>query len=157
MLLTTVIFPFLTILFFRAAKLISNAYMHSPADRVLPLTATMIFYVWTFYFLQQKTEAPLFLRSLVLGAVISIVLDFAINFFYKVSVHTTAAAAMPGNVLVMMSVTGSVSGATLVIAILVALLIGLVRWMLGSHTIGQILLGYSIGFACQIAAWFILR
>jgi hypothetical protein len=150
-------FPFLAILLLRATKLISDAYMHTPADRVLPLTVTLLFYVWTFSFFQGITEAPLYLRSLLLGSIFSIIVDFAINFFYKVSVHTTAAAVMPASILVMMWATTTVPILMLLLMFMLAILIGVVRWLLGSHTVGQILLGYLIGFSMQILAWFILK
>jgi hypothetical protein len=155
--LSTMLFPFLSIFLLRATKLISDAFMHSPADRVLPLTVTLFFYVWAFYFFQAQPLAPLYLRSLLLGSVFSIIVDFAINFFYKVSVHTTAVAVMPASILVMMWVTGFVPVPVLLITILLATLIGIVRWLLGSHTLGQIILGYLVGFTTQIAAWYLLK
>ena len=155
--LSTMLLPFVTILLLRATKLISDAFMHSPADRVLPLTATLIFYVWTFSFFQTEPAAPLYLRSLLLGSSFSIIVDFAINFFYKVSVHSTGAAVIPANILVMMWVTDMVPISVLILMISLALLIGVVRWLLGSHTLGQIMLGYLVGFSMQITAWDILK
>ena len=155
--LSTVFFPFLSILLLRLTGMISNAFMYKPGDRILPLTATLIFYVWAFYFFQDRASAPLLLRSLLLGAVFSIMLDFFINLFYKVSVHTTAAAMMPGNILVLWIIDPATPLFVLVITTLAAILVGLVRWWLGSHTKGQILLGYSIGILMQLTAYFLLR
>jgi hypothetical protein len=92
-----------------------------------------------------------------LGAIFSIILDFAINFFYKVSVHTTAAGIMPGNIVLIMLFGESIPNFILLMIILLAALVGVVRWLLGSHTIGQLILGYLIGFTMQIFAYLILR
>jgi hypothetical protein len=116
-----------------------------------------MFYVWTFSYFQEKADAPLYLRSLLLGSIFSIIVDFAINFFYKVSVHTTGAAMMPASILVMMWTTATVPFFMLLMMIMLAILIGMVRWLLGSHTPGQIMLGYLIGLSMQILAWLSLK
>jgi len=46
---------------------------------------------------------------------------------------------------------------TLIFASLVAIIVGIVRWLLGAHTIGQILLGYVAGIFTQIGAYYYLR
>jgi hypothetical protein len=156
-LLATVFFPFLAILILRLTGLISDAFMRAPKDRILPLTGTLIFYIWAFYFFEHKDSAPLLLKSLLLGAIFSIILDFFINFFYKVSIHTTAAGMMPGNILAFMIIHPSMPVYVLIIAILAAVLVGLIRWWLGAHTWAQILLGYSIGISMQLMAYLILK
>jgi len=130
--------------------------MHLPKDRILPLTCTLLFYSWAFYFFENKDLVPLLLRSLLLGAIFSIIIDLVINFFYKVSVHTTVAGMMPGNILTLMIIDPSMTVSILIAVILAATLVGLVRWWLGAHTSGQIFLGYSIGISMQLIAYLIL-
>jgi len=154
--LTTVLFPFLAILVLRLAGSISDAFMHLPKDRILPLTSTLLFYSWAFYFFEFKALVPLLMRTLLLGAIFSIMIDLVINFFYKVSVHTTAAAMMPGIILTIMIIDPSMPVSILISVIFAAALVGWVRWWLGAHTIGQIFLGYSIGTSMQLIAWLIL-
>jgi len=155
--LTTVFFPFLAILTLRLSGLISDAFMHAPKDRILPLAATMVFYVWAFYFFEHQALAPLLLKCLLLGAILSIILDFFINIVYKVSVHTTSAGMMPGSILSLMMIDPSTNPSVLVVATVAAVIVGLIRWWLGAHTLGQILLGYSIGISMQLLAYLILR
>src|SRR5258705_6105490 len=101
--LSTILFPFLVIGLLRIFGLISNARMHNAKDRVLPLIGTLIFYAWAFYFFTQKVIAPLLLQSILLGSCFAIVIIFFINIYYKVSVHTTAAAIMPGILIVLLA------------------------------------------------------
>jgi hypothetical protein len=155
--LATVICPFLLIIIFRLTGLISDAFMYSPRDRVLPLFGTLIFYCWAYYFFEEKLLSPVLLRILLLGAVFSILLDFFINWYYKVSVHTTAAAMMPGYFVVLLLVDSSTPILLVAFAVLAAILVGFVRWWLGAHTIGQILLGYATGISTQFLAWLILK
>jgi hypothetical protein len=54
LLIYTVLFPFVFILLFRLSGLISNARMHETRDRILPLIATMIFYIFAYCFFVNK-------------------------------------------------------------------------------------------------------
>jgi hypothetical protein len=45
----------------------------------------------------------------------------------------------------------------LILALLVAIIVGMVRWLLGAHTIGQILLGYLAGIFTQLGAYYYLH
>jgi membrane-associated phospholipid phosphatase len=151
-----VIFPFASILLFKLSGLISNARMREARDRILPLIATMIFYILAYCIFVYKYHAAFLLQSLLLGSSFAIVIIFIINIFYKVSVHTTAAAILPGVCLVLMLHNEVNIILPLLFAVLVALFVGIIRWLLGAHTIGQIMLGYIIGILTQQAAYFIL-
>jgi membrane-associated phospholipid phosphatase len=45
----------------------------------------------------------------------------------------------------------------LLAAVFIALFVGVIRWLLGAHTIGQIMLGYTIGILMQLAAHFFVN
>ncbi|HEV8282827.1 MAG TPA: hypothetical protein VGQ09_00880 [Chitinophagaceae bacterium] len=157
LLLYTILFPFLCIWLFRISGLISNARMHKARDRILPLIATMIFYFLVYGILISKYRTPPLLQSLLLGSSCAIVIIFIINIFYKVSVHTTASAILPGMAFVLLLSSRPVTILLLLVALIMAAIVGIVRWLLGAHTIGQILLGYTIGMATQIAAYFFIN
>jgi fructose-specific phosphotransferase system IIC component len=155
--LTTILLPFLVIGLLRVSRLISNARMHNARDRVLPLLGSLVFYAWAFYFFTVRVTAPLLLRSLLLGSCLSIVIIFFINIYYKVSVHTTAAAIMPGVLVALLAREPGSIIVVFMLALIAAALVGIVRWLLGAHTTGQIILGYIIGISMQVAAYFFLR
>ena len=157
LLLYTVLLPFLLIFIFRVSGLISDAQMHQPKDRIPPLLATIVFYLLAYNFFNAHYHFPLLFKILLLGSSCSIVLIFVINFFYKVSVHTAAAAIVPGMCIALM--LNESLGVTLpfLLALVVATLVGIIRWLLGAHTIGQILLGYAIGLITQLGAYFYLN
>jgi len=46
---------------------------------------------------------------------------------------------------------------SLILALLIAIIVGMVRWLLGAHTVGQILLGYLAGIFTQLGAYYYLR
>jgi membrane-associated phospholipid phosphatase len=95
------------------------------------------------------------LQSLLLGSSCAIVILIIINLFYKVSVHTAAAAILPGMGVVLILDHEVINTLPLVFACLIALFVGIIRWLLGAHTIGQIVLGYIIGISTQLGAYFI--
>lgn len=154
--LSTILFPFLVIVLLRLSGLISNARMHDAKDRTVPLISTLIVYIWTYNFFDHQEKTPLLLQVLLLGSCCALVIIFSVNLFYKVSVHTTAAAIMPG-ILIVSMMEGRLPVTILPGAIIAALIVGIVRWFLGAHTVGQILIGYFIGISMQIAAYFFLK
>ncbi len=152
--LFTIVFPFLSVLLFRRLGLISDTKMHEAGDRIYPLLTALISYTLAYWLLGR--DLPLFIHSLLLGSCFSIFLLFIVTNFYKVSVHTTAAAILPGVCIVLMA-SEKITITPLILALLVAIIVGMVRWLLGAHTIGQILLGYLVGIFTQLGAYYYLH
>ncbi len=155
--LFTIILPFLSIFLLKISGLISNARMHKPRDRYLPLLASMIFYFVVYHVLNNDDSMPLLMQILLMGSFIAILFDFLINFFYKVSVHTTGVAILPGMCAVLMLNGNVVIFFPLLYSLLAAAILGLARWLLGAHTKGQILLGYAVGMISQVVAFLFLN
>src|SRR5215467_9085583 len=87
--LYTIVLPFMVIFTFKITGLISNAKMHRPSDRVLPLIATLVLYFVAHEVLIVRHRVGGLMQSLLLGSCGAIAIMLIINFFYKVSVHTT--------------------------------------------------------------------
>jgi hypothetical protein len=155
--LYTVVLPFAAIFTFKITGLISNAKMHKPRDRVLPLVATLVSYFLAYEELVVRQRVGGFMQSLLLGSCGAIAIMLLVNFFYKVSVHTTAAAILAGICMVLAINEINIPTPLLLLAVAVALVVGAIRWFLGSHTIGQIMLGYTVGIFSQLAAHFIIN
>ncbi|HEV8504170.1 MAG TPA: hypothetical protein VGQ53_02180 [Chitinophagaceae bacterium] len=150
----SVLLPFLAVFLFRKLNLISDTKMHEASDRIYPLLTALVFYT-TAYWLLART-LPVFIHSLLFGSCLSIFILFIITNFYKISVHTTAAAILPG-VCVVLMLSGKTTMVPLLFASLIAIIVGIVRWLLGAHTIGQILLGYLTGIFTQLGAYYYLH
>ena len=157
LLLYTVLLPFLLIFIFRISGLISNARLRQPKDRIPPLFATIVFYFLAYNFFISHYNFPLLFKILLLGCCCAIIIVFVVNFFYKVSVHSTAVAILPGICISLMLNESLGIALPLLLALLVAAIVGIIRWLLGVHTLGQILLGYAIGILTQLAAYFYLN
>jgi len=155
--LFTILFPFLSIFLLRVSGVISNVTMHRPSDRVVPLIVTLVFYFVAYEILISKYNVSPAMKGLLLGSCCAIVLIFLINFFYKVSVHTSAAAILLG-VCIALTMDGTATNILLfVVAVLLAVIVGVIRWFLGAHAMGQILLGYLVGIFSQVITHFIIN
>ena len=152
--LFTILLPFVSILIFRIAGLVSNARMHQPRDRILPLLATIVFYSAAFILFSFCYNIPSLFCSLLLASSCDIILIFIVNFFYKVSVHTSAAAILISTSIILL-INKKIPVVLFLSMWLVAIAVGMVRWLLGAHTMGQILLGYTIGIIMQLSVYFI--
>lgn len=150
----TILFPFLSVFLLRKLDLISDTKMHEPKDRLYPLLAALVFYTLAYWLLARSL--PLFIHSLLLGSCLSIFILFIVTNFYKMSVHTTSAAILPG-ICIVLIIGGKITITPLIFALLTAIIVGTVRWLLGAHTIGQILLGYVTGIFTQIGAYYYLH
>jgi len=157
LLLYTVLLPSLLIILFRVSGLISDAQLYQPRDRIPPLLGAIVFYLLAYNFFNAHYNFPILFKILLLGSSCAIVLIFVVNFFYKVSVHTAAAAIVPGICIALMLNESLGIILPLLIGLLVAMIVGIIRWLLGAHTIGQILLGYAIGIITQLGAYFYLN
>ena len=152
--LITIVFPFLFVLLFRKLNLISDAKMHKPGDRIYPLLMALVFYTLAYWLLARTL--PVFIHSLLFGSCLSIFILFIVTNFYKVSVHTSAAGILPG-VCIVLIISEKIAIVPLILASLVAIIVGIVRWLLGAHTMGQILLGYITGIFTQLGDYYYLR
>lgn len=155
--LITVFFPLFSIALMRALKFISSLQLKDPKERIIPLIATMTFYFWCTHVFNHFPEGPVLLRSLLLGAFWGVIAIFMINIFFKISMHTTAAGGMLGLMTLILIYSPVNYFLYFAIAAVVAGLIGTARMILGAHRLPELWLGYLVGFAVQIGAWYYLK
>lgn len=154
--LNTIFFPALAVILMKFLGFISSIKMPDKKDRIIPLMASMIFYFWV-YQIFKNIDAPLVLRVLLLGNFWGIILVFLINIFMKVSMHTAAAGSMIGIGLVLMFHGQFNFLIPLMIALVLAGLIGSARLFLKAHSGKEVWLGYLVGIVVQVGAFLFLR
>lgn len=157
--LNTIFFPLVTIFLLKRLNFIDSIKLHTQKDRIVPLIATMIFYFWVYMVFKNfkpPIVAPLILKIFLLGNFWGIITIFMVNIFKKVSMHSAAAGGMVGIVIVAMIESRVNLFIPLVIVILIAGIIGSARLILRAHTNGEIGLGFILGIATQLAAFFYL-
>lgn len=149
----TIFFPLVTLLLMKGLGFVESIHLRTSKDRIIPLIATMIYYFWISHVFANIPGVPVILRVLLLGNFWGIILLFIANIFVKVSMHTCAAGAMVGILIVLMIISPVNMIMPLFIALVIAGFIGSARLMLGAHTRGDIWLGYIIGVIVQLGAY----
>ncbi|HRP90861.1 MAG TPA: hypothetical protein PKX92_12585 [Edaphocola sp.] len=155
--LNTIFFPLVTVFLLRKLNFIESIELKNSKDRIIPLIATMIFYFWAytvFKNIKAPTLPPLILQIFLLGNFYGIIALFMVNIFKKVSMHAAAAGGMIGIFIVVMIMSQINLFITLIVSLLIAGLIGTSRLILRAHTQGEIGLGYFLGIAAQLVAFF---
>jgi len=149
--LNTFAFPTFAIFLLWRLGFIKKFEMEEREERIIPYIATATFYVWA-YVSFRKSPYPQILNIVLLGACITLFGCFFANLVSKISIH----AAGIGCFAVVMLYNSSVSNYDLrwilLLAILLAGLIGTSRLYLKSHGLKEVYAGYLIGITSQMVA-----
>lgn len=152
--LMTFVLPALNFLFFRLSGTIRNLHLPVRRERLLPFTLISLLYAlvtWMFHWklpIGNVVELMLIITAMVITATVA-------TFFFKISIHSLAAAGMAGILLPLIKAEG---GDTLLVpacgVIVIAGLVMSARLYLQVHTPREVmagsLMGVTIGFAGMI-------
>lgn len=163
----SVLFPLVSIALMKGVGLIDSIHLRTAKERIAPLTATSIFYLWLYVNIKDNSGiAPMF-SSYVLGAILALFIALFLNAFSKISLHTIGVTGiLTASILfvykhsyshVHAEVYGSIVSIDMyVIPIVLALLAGMVasaRLVLKSHTLKEVTGGALVGVLSQILAY----
>ncbi|MCO5232134.1 MAG: hypothetical protein LC105_01820 [Chitinophagales bacterium] len=151
--INTFLMPLIAILMMKALGFIKSFEMEDKKDRIIPFIATMTFYIWAFLAVKDYFHfMPNIYIIFILGTVISLMLSFFINLFFKLSIHMVGAGGMlVATMLMMMNAEKSLAGIFLLIIILNGL-IATARLYLKAHTIKELYIGFLVGIGGQMVA-----
>lgn len=160
--LNTIFFPLLATFMMYKLGFISSIKMPTMRDRVMPLLATMIFYFWIYQVFKNfgayegVTDQALFIfKVFFFGNFFALIGVFLINIFTKISMHTAAAGGALG-IMIVLAMIGNINLIlVLLVAILVAGLVGSARLLLQEHNPMQIWLGYAVGILSMLLAYWL--
>ncbi len=152
---STAFFPLLSVLLMKGLGFVESIQLDNPKDRIIPLIATMTFYFWISN-VMSNTNAPFLLRVLLLGSFWGVIALFMVNIFFKISMHTTAAGGAVGMIVVLMLNSSVNMVVPFFVTLLIAGVIGTARLILSAHSKSQVWLGYIVGFASQLGAYYYL-
>jgi len=168
--ITAVFFPLFAIALMKPLGFIQSLHMREAKERTIPLLAIMIFYFWVSHVFNTVgtgqptklmpeigTKAPLVFKVLLLGNFWGVIAVFVINIFVKISMHTAAAGAMIGILVVLMWTNPVDMTLPLLVSIAIAGIIGTARMLLGTHQRGDIIVGYLVGLVAQLGAYVYLK
>jgi hypothetical protein len=148
--LFTFILPTVNSLILLKAKKINSLEMETTRERIIPYISTSL-YFFTLYYLFYNAEFPPVFVILILGAAVSILLTFLINFKWKISAHTIGIGGIIGAVIGISFRLMIDLRMILVICILVGGCVGFARLKLNAHTPSQVYTGFLTGFVIELA------
>ena len=142
----TFFLPSVTILLLVGLKFIKSLNIYDRQERAIPYIAAMFFYIWAFYVFYKENFNPQ-ITFILLGAAISVFLDFIINLLViKISMHTTGAGGLVAMVMLLSPFTYFNPLYIFMAVIVIAGCIGAARLALKAHSEQEVYFGYISGF-----------
>lgn len=153
--MATIFFPILVVLLLKGLGFVDSIFLRKQKERIVPLIAAMICYWWISHVFEEL-DAPLVLQVLLRGSYWGMIVLFICSIFFKISMHTMAAGAMLGVLIVLLIISPVSMTIPLFLGIIIAGLSGTARLLLGAHTQFEIWAGYVLGILVMLAAYWYL-
>jgi len=144
----TFLFPFVNALILLKMGRIKSLSMEDHTERYIPYATTVLYY-FALYYLFYNVEIPNLFKVLVLGASLSVLLTFIINFKWKISAHTIGIGGIAGAMLATVYRLQMELYLVLMLIIISAGIVGYARLKLKAHTPPQIYTGFLLGFLVE--------
>ena len=153
--INTVMFPLLTTALMVRLGFVESIQMPKREDRILPLIATMVFFIWTLVSMRAM-HPPLLFLQMMFGATISLIFAFIANLKFKISLHAIGAGNLVALIIFIVFQTHYQVLWLLILGLVAAGLIGTARLWLNAHGKKEIIAGYIVGFVSQFLAYLLL-
>jgi membrane-associated phospholipid phosphatase len=146
-LLSTLLIPMVTIIGLRLSGVLKSLHMPEIKDRTVPFLITCLYFIFTSYFLYQKSELDEILWKGMGVMSLSVIVLTLVSFFWKMSAHMTGLGGMFAVLLVLGKNFPTFN--ELYPALLTIVLCGIVassRLYLNAHRPLEVYIGFFTGF-----------
>ncbi len=147
--LFTFLLPTVNALILLKMKRIQSLEMETNQERIIPFSSTAL-YFFALLYLFYDAEFPSIFKIVILGAGISILLTFIINFKWKISAHTIGIGGIAGATLGLIYRIQMDTSVAFIAILLVSGLVGYARLKLKAHTPAQVYTGFLLGFFIEL-------
>ncbi len=154
--ITTTLFPAITVFLLWRLKFVSNIYLRTKRERIIPYVASMIFYWWMWYLAREFQDQALSLKFFYFGIFIATIPALILNSFSKISMHAMGIAGFITAMIISCFMYNLYFGYDISIALLIGGLVLSSRLYLKEHTLHEIFLGVLIGVLSQMIAYWIM-
>jgi len=144
--LNNLLLPLSLLPYLKYRNQISTWSMETRKERMLPLFISALLYAATSYII-IRYPVPLFIKTYVAGIFLISITLTAINFWWKISIHATAAGAVTAMVTVLTFKMNSHLLWPLLTTVIVAGLVLSARLRLSTHSPAEVWTGFLLGFA----------
>lgn len=152
----TFMFPAISILMMRKLDFIESLEMPDKQQRIIPLVATIIFYVWA-YLAIKKTNYPIVMNIFMLGTLASLFISFFINVFQKLSLHMVGISGALTAVLLLVFISPADMSYYFLVMVLLAGAIATARLYLNAHTMKEVYTGFMVGMFGQVIGLLLIQ
>ncbi len=142
--------------------LVCSLILYSPKSlTVLERTKRHIIYILTFisyvfcFYLMWKIRVPFALLVMYAGCVLAVFLLMVVNFFWKISAHSTVMGSLCGYIFLMEFYAQTNNVGLFVVVVLLLGIVGWARLQLNAHTVSQVFAGYALGLLPSVASFFL--
>lgn len=135
-------------------KFNNSIFLRTQKERIVPYIIVMFFYWWMYYLSRNFTDQPIALKFFFFGVFISSSIGLIVNNFMKVSLHAMGISAL---LMAVCLVNFHYPIGELIWVLLTIFIAGLVisaRMVVSDHTKNELIIGFVIGIATQLAAYF---
>jgi membrane-associated phospholipid phosphatase len=146
----SVILPLLNMVLLKKLGYIKSMQAKQANERFMPYVSTITLYVGLIYILHDLS-IPYFFKQLIMVSLVVIAIDFIMNFFTKISAHTSAIGGCLGVIYFYQYISTNGDIIPICICVLIAGLIAFSRLYLNEHTPKQVYSGFTIGLLTSLA------
>lgn len=144
--INNVLIPLSLMPYLKYRNVISSFSMTERKERLIPLSLVSVMYIFTSYII-FRLQMPFFFKSFIFATSILAIIVTVVTFWWKISLHSVAAGAMAGLVIVLSLKMHTPLMWQIIIIILVGGVILSSRLKLNSHNPAQVWIGFLAGFA----------
>ena len=141
----TILMPTLTIFLFRKINGFSPEDLGERKRRFMPFLLTITSYVFCLV-MMHRLNIPWYMTGIILAALIMMVICIVVNLKWKLSEHMAGVGAIVGGLVSFSALFGYNPVWWLCLFILIAGVLGTARIILQHHTLGEVLVGFAVGF-----------
>lgn len=146
----SVILPLLNLVLLRKLGYIKSVSTNQSNERLMPYLSTITLYIGLIYILHDLS-IPYFFKQIIIASLVVIAVDFVLNFFTKVSAHTSGIGGGLGIIYFYQFVSTAGDIKPICLCLFIAGLVGLSRLYLNEHTPKQVYMGFAVGLLSSIA------
>ena len=147
--LCTIMMPTLGIYLFQRINKLSPQEMAQRKRRFVPFLLTVFSYLLSF-FVMDRLHFLWYMRGIIVAALLMMIICVVANLRWKLSEHAAGTGAVLGGLVAFSALFGYNPVWWLCLVILVAGVVGTARIILGHHTVGEVLGGFAVGYACAM-------
>jgi len=147
--INTFMFPAIAILLMRKLGFIDSLEMPDHKQRIIPMVATIIFYVWA-YLAIKKINFPALMGAFMMGTLASLFIAFLINVFSKISLHMVGMGGIFMGTLFLSLISPTDIRYFFVAIIVLTGAIASARLYLEAHTMKEVYTGLLVGVFGQL-------